>query len=155
MWTWFEQLSQWHWFIFGLLLLIGEALGASGFLLGTAVASLLMGVIVWLASSLLDGGLGWQAQVLMGALLSVTFSILYWRFFRADLQATDRPELNQRTAQLVGRKLVLEKDIQFEGRIQIGDTFWKVVTDKPLLNGEHVEVVSADATTLTLRKLDI
>ena len=81
MWTWFEQLSQWHWFIFGLLLLIGEALGASGFLLGTAVASLLMGVIVWLASSLLDGGLGWQAQVLMGALLSVTFSILYWRFF--------------------------------------------------------------------------
>ena len=45
MWTWFEQLSQWHWFIFGLFLLMGEALGASGFLLGTAIASLLMGVL--------------------------------------------------------------------------------------------------------------
>ncbi len=153
MWTWFEQLSQWHWFIFGLLLLIGEALGASGFLLGTAIASLLMGVIVWITSSAIDGGMGWQAQVLFGAFLSVIFSILYWRFFRADQQATDRPELNQRTAQLVGRKLVMENDIQFEGRIQIGDTFWKVVAEVPLIEGDHVEVISADATTLTLKKL--
>lgn len=155
MWAWFEQLSQWHWFIFGLLLLIGEALGASGFLLGTSIAALLMGVIVWLASSFIDGGMGWQVQVLLGAFFSVTFSVLYWRFFRAEQQVTDRPELNQRTAQLVGRKLVLETDIQFEGRIQIGDTFWKVETDQPLTVGEHVEVISADATTLTLRKLNI
>lgn len=154
MWTWFEQLSQWHWFIFGLFLLMGEALGASGFLLGTAIASLLMGVIVWIVATVSDVGLSWQIQVLVGALLSVTFSILYWRFFRAEQQATDRPNLNHRSAQLVGRKLVLEKDIQFEGRIQIGDTFWKVVTDKPLFMGEPVEVISADATTLTLRKLD-
>ncbi len=154
MWTWFEQLSQWHWFIFGLFLLMGEALGASGFLLGTAIASLLMGVIVWIVATVSDVGLSWQIQVLVGALLSVAFSILYWRFFRAEQQATDRPNLNHRSAQLVGRKLVLEKDIQFEGRIQIGDTFWKVVTDKPLFMGEAVEVISADATTLTLRKLD-
>jgi membrane protein implicated in regulation of membrane protease activity len=155
MWTLFEQLSQWHWFIFGLLLLIGEALGASGFLLGTSVAALLMGVIVSIAASLSETGLGWQVQIILGAFFSVIFSLLYWRFFRAEQQASDRPELNHRTAQLVGRKLVLDKDIPFEGRIQIGDTFWKVVTDTPLNNGEHVEVISADATTLTLRKLDV
>ncbi|MFQ3170309.1 MAG: hypothetical protein ACI9DG_000321 [Oleispira sp.] len=155
MWTWFEQLSQWHWFIFGLLLLAGEALGAAGFLLGTAAAALLTGVIVSLAPLVLEGGLGWQAQILIGATFSIFFSVLYWRFFRADQQVTDRPELNQRTAQLIGRKLVLEKDIQFEGRIQIGDTFWKVVTDMPLSAGNYIEVISADATTLTIKKLDV
>jgi membrane protein implicated in regulation of membrane protease activity len=153
MWEWFEQLSQWHWFIFGLLLLIGEALGASGFLLGTSMAALLMGVIVWIAASITDSGMGWQAQVVLCAVLSVSFSLLYWRFFRADQQASDRPELNHRTAQLVGRKLVLDKDIPFEGRIQIGDTFWKVVSDTPLSKGDQVEVISADATTLTIKKL--
>ena len=153
MWAWFEQLSQWHWFIFGLLLLIGEALGASGFLLGTSIAALLMGVIVWIGASVTEGGMGWQAQIMLCAALSVIFSLLYWRFFRADLQASDRPELNHRTAQLVGRKLVLENKIQFEGRIQIGDTFWKVVSDTPLNEGDHIEVISADATTLTIKKL--
>ena len=153
MWEWFEQLSQWHWFIFGLLLLIGEALGASGFLLGTSMAALLMGVIVWIAASITDSGMGWQAQVVLCAVLSVSFSLLYWRFFRADQQASDRPELNHRTAQLVGRKLVLDKEIPFEGRIQIGDTFWKVVSDTPLSKGDQVEVISADATTLTIKKL--
>lgn len=153
MWEWFEQLSQWHWFIFGLLLLIGEALGASGFLLGTSMAALLMGVIVWIAASITDSGMGWQAQVVLCAVLSVSFSLLYWRFFRADQQVSDRPELNHRTAQLVGRKLVLDKEIPFEGRIQIGDTFWKVVSDTPLSKGDQVEVISADATTLMIKKL--
>lgn len=153
MWAWFEQLSQWHWFIFGLLLLIGEALGAAGFLLGTALASLIMGVIVWIASMVFDTGMGWQAQVVIGAILSTLFSVLYWRFFRADQQASDRPELNHRAAQFIGRKLVLDNDIPFEGRIQIGDTFWKVVSESPLKAGEHIEVVSADATTLTIKKL--
>lgn len=143
MWEWLEQLSQWHWFIFGLLLLVGEALAASGFLLGSAVAALLMGVIVWIAASVTDSGMDWQVQVLLGAALSVIFSLLYWRFFHAD----------QQTAQLVGRKLVLEKDIQFEGRIQIEDTFWKVVTDAPLNAGDHIEVIRADATTLTIQKV--
>ncbi len=97
--------------------------------------------------------MGWQLQVTLGAILSTIFSVLYWRFFRADQQASDRPELNHRTAQLVGRKLVLKNDIPFEGRIQIGDTFWKVVSESPLVAGEHIEVVSADATTLTIKKL--
>ena len=152
MWVWFEQLSQWHWFIFGLLLLIGEALGASGFLLGTSIAALLMGVIVWIAASITDSGMGWQTQVVLCAIFSAIFSLLYWRLFRADQQASDRPELNHRTAQLVGRKLILDKEIPFEGRIQIGDTFWKVVSDTPLSTGDQVEVISADATTLTIKK---
>lgn len=153
MWEWFEQISHWHWFIFGLLLLIGEALGASGFLLGTSMAALLMGIIVWIATSITDGGLGWQTQVVLCAILSVIFSLLYWRFFREDQQASDRPDLNHRTAQLVGRKLILDKDIPFEGRVQIGDTFWKVETDIPLNCGDQVEVISADSTTLTIKKL--
>ena len=37
---WFNTLTQWHWLILGVLLLILEMLGASGFLIGLAVASL-------------------------------------------------------------------------------------------------------------------
>lgn len=147
-WQFFEQLNQWHWFILGLLLLIGEALGASGFLLGTAIAAFITGVL----TAVLGDSLSWQGQILTGAILAVICSVLYWKKFRAEEQKSDRPELNQRTAQFIGRRLVLSQDIEFQGRVQIGDTFWKVTSNEHLKEGEHVVVVSVDATTLTLAR---
>ena len=153
-WLVLEQLSQWHWFILGLVLLIGEALGAAGFLLGAAVGSILTGLVVWVAPGVIDGGLGWKVQFLVGALLSVICSLIYWTKFRASKQENERPELNQRSQQLIGRKLTLKQDVDFEGRIQIGDTFWKVTCDDSLKTGDKVEVIAADVSTLTIKKLD-
>ena len=39
---WFSELTQWHWLTLGVVLLILEIIGASGFLIGLAVASLVL-----------------------------------------------------------------------------------------------------------------
>jgi len=148
MWDVLNNLGYWHWFILGLMLLILEAFGAAGFVLGAAIGSLLTGIIVWIL-----GDPSWEAQIIIGAILATACSIVYWRFFKADLQASDRPDLNQKTAQFIGRKLTLPKDIDFEGRIQIGDTFWKVKSENSLKEGDIVEVVSVDETTLRIEKI--
>jgi membrane protein implicated in regulation of membrane protease activity len=148
MWEQLDQLTHWHWIILGLVLLIAEAFGAAGFVLGASIGCLLTGCIVWLV-----GDMSWEAQVLLAAVLAATCSVLYWRFFQASLQGSDRPELNHRTAQFIGRKLTLKADIDFEGRIQIGDTFWKVKSDTALQSGDAVEVISVDESTLTIAKI--
>jgi len=153
-WQLLDQLTHWHWFILGLLLLIGEAMGAAGFLLGTAIGTLVTGVLVWLSVLISGSAISWEAQVLLAAILSVICSVIYWRFFRAEKQSSDRPELNHRAGQLIGRRLVLEQDIEFQGRIQFGDTFWKVRSEEVLKQGDTVEVTDADLTTLTLSKVD-
>ena len=150
-WLVLEQLSQWHWLILGLILLIGEALGAAGFLLGAAVGCILTGLLVWVAP---ESALGWKTQFLIGTVLSIVCSLVYWRKFRAGSQESERPELNQRSQQLIGRKLTLKQDIDFDGRIQIGDTFWKATCDDSLKMGDKVEVIAADVSTLTIKKLD-
>jgi membrane protein implicated in regulation of membrane protease activity len=148
MWEQLEQFSHWHWVILGLLLLIAEAFGAAGFVLGAAIGSLLTGCIVWLV-----GNMPWEGQFMLWAILAVSCSLLYWRFFQARLQLSDRPDLNHRTAHFIGKKLTLKTDVDFEGRIQIGDTFWKVKSETPLKSGDTVEVISVDSSTLTIEKL--
>ena len=148
MWELLDQLTHWHWIILGLILLITEALGAAGFTLGAAIGSLVTGCIVWAI-----GDVAWESQVMLGTVLATACSVLYWRFFQASLQTSDRPELNHRTAQFIGRKLTLDKDIDFEGRIQIGDTFWKVKSDAALKSGDAIEVISVDESTLTIVKI--
>jgi membrane protein implicated in regulation of membrane protease activity len=148
MWELLDQLTHWHWIILGLMLLITEAFGAAGFTLGAAIGSLVTGCIVWMI-----GHMAWESQVILGTLLATIFSVLYWKFFQASLQVSDRPELNHRTAQFIGRKLTLEIDIDFEGRIQIGDTFWKVKSAEALKSGDAIEVISVDESTLTIQKI--
>lgn len=153
-WQILDQLTHWHWFILGLVLLIGEALGAAGFLLGSSIAVFITGAVVWLAQLVTGQLIGWEMQVLMAALLSVACSVIYWRYFRAEKQSSDRPQLNHRAAQLIGRRLVVEQAIEFQGRIQIGDTFWKVNCEEILQPGDSVEISAADRTELTLTKLE-
>lgn len=148
MWELLDQFSHWHWIILGLILLIAEAFGAAGFVLGASIGCLTTGAIVWLV-----GDMSWESQFILAALLSTVCSVVYWRFFQASLQTSDRPDLNHRTAQFIGKKLTLETDIDFEGRIQIGDTFWKVKSNVSLKTGDAVEVTEVDETTLTLQKL--
>ncbi len=153
MWAWLDQLTMWHWFILGLLLLMGEAFGAAGFLLGAAFGALFTGLLVWVSPILVDGGMGWQGQILSWTFLAVVCSLFYWKKFRADDQEDERPELNHRSAQLIGRKMTLQQDIDFEGRIQFGDTFWKVRCDESLKTGDKIEVMAADVSTLTIKKI--
>ena len=142
-------LTPYHWLVLGLLLLGAEALGAAGFLIGAAVAGLATGAIVGFAP-----GLGAGAQIALFAVLALVLTYLYLKLFRDAQTNSERPLLNQRATRLIGHRFKLDSDVRFgEGRVQIGDTMWKVTADADLPEGADVEVVDVHRMTLTLAPL--
>lgn len=142
--------AGWIWISFGLLLVAGETLGAAGFLLGAALAAILIGAVVLLAPSM-----EWREQVFAFALLSAFFTMVYWKRFRKFNEQTDRPQLNQRLQQMVGTTHVLESPVEDGvGRLKAGDTLWKVHCKQNVLPaGARVRVVGVKGTHLVVEAL--
>ncbi|GGK79194.1 NfeD family protein [Amphritea balenae] len=144
---WFSELTQWHWLTLGVVLLILEIIGASGFLIGLAVASFVLAGI-----AALELIVSWQYQLLCFAALGMIFTVLYWRIFRRFNTQSDEPLMNDRAAQLIGRRLRLDSTLENgQGRVQIGDTFWKVEADDELATGTRIEIYDCEGMTLKVR----
>ena len=93
----FEAMQFWHWIILAIVLIAGEALGASGFLLGAVMAALEVALISYIWPDL-----SWQKQISLFAVLALLCSVWFWYRFKSFNQTTDQPELNDRAAQLIG-----------------------------------------------------
>ena len=146
----FTELTYWHWLILVLLLLGGEAMGASGFLLGAAGAAATLVVL-----NLINDDLSWQMQFSVFGIVTVFLSWRYWQQFRSFNEKTDRPNLNDRAAQLVGRTLTLSKDLQNgEGKEQIGDTFWRLQATSDLKAGAQVEITGTKDRVLQIAEIE-
>lgn len=146
--TLFEAISFWHWIILALLLLGGEALGAAGFMIGISLSALIV-------SALMAIGVihDWQYQFLLFALFSVIASVVFWKFFRIRNETDAAGIINDRAAQLIGRKLKLQNKVENNlGRIQLGDTYWKVTADEDLEEGTQIEIYASEGMTLKIRK---
>ncbi|MBN3561715.1 NfeD family protein [Aliamphritea spongicola] len=144
------ELSPWHWLILGMVLLGFEVLGTAGFLLGIALGALLQAVILFVVPDM-----AWHVQLLIFALSSVIFTLLYWRLFRRFNDRSDQPLLNDRAAQLVGRQLVLAGPIENGlGKIQIGDTLWRAQADANIPAGSKVEIIDSQGMVLVVRQID-
>ena len=140
------SLTVYHWFALGLLLFAAEALGAAGFLLGAAAAALATGIVVWFVPEMAAG-----SQLTLFAIGSVLATYLYFKVFRQAQD--DEPDLsiNQRTASLLGHRFELTDTLETgTGRVQIGDTFWRVECDRPIGAGTRVEVVSTEGMSIRL-----
>ena len=142
-----NTIQPWHWLIIAFLLLGAEALGAGGFLLGSAAAALLIAAALWLAD------ISWAWQMVLFGVFSLIFTIAYWKFFKKLNDQSDHPELNNRASQLIGRIFELEQDLpNAQGRVQIGDTFWKVQASKPLKKGDLVAVTGCHGMVLIIEE---
>lgn len=142
----------WHWVVLAGFLLVLEALGAGGFLLGFAVAGLFvagLGAVVDLA---------WYVQVSVFSVLGAVLSFWYVKRFRGFNAQTDSPLLNHRMAQLIGRQgRVVELLSTGQYKIQVGDTLWRASGESGLdvgrrvtiirLDGDHFEVVTDSNST--------
>lgn len=145
-----EGITYWHWIILALLLLGGEALGAAGFMLGISISALLVAALM--AMGVLDS---WQGQFLIFALFSIIASIVVWKFFKTQNKTDDASVINDRAAQLIGRKLTLQDDVENGlGRVQIGDTYWKVSANVELAAGTKVEVFATEGMVLQIRPVN-
>ena len=132
------------WAVAALLLIAAETMAPGIFLLWLGLAAGVMFFVVWLVP-----GLDPLWQALAFVLLSFASIGIYIRFFKDRGAASDRPLLNKRGEQLVGRVLPLhEAIVNGQGRVKLGDALW-TVEGPDLPTGTQVRVVGA--TSMTLR----
>ena len=141
----FEGLADhWWWLLAAALLGILEIFIPGVFLVWTAIAAGITGLIVAVAPM----PLGYQ----LGIFALLAFAAVYAgrrQYERSPVESSD-PNLNQRTARLIGRTVTVETAIRNgEGRVRIGDSVWNARgPDAPA--GSQVVVVSADGSCLNV-----
>lgn len=142
----FTNITAYHWIALGLILLTAEMLGASGFLLGAAGAAFGMGAILWVMTDMAT-----PVQFVLYAVGATILTIVYFQLFRDAEAKPARPLLNKRAKRLVGHQFKLEDDIELgTAKVQIGDTVWKVESEKPLSKGTLVEVIDTHRMSLKI-----
>lgn len=126
------------WAALTLLLFAAEALVPGAFMLwmGFAAALVFLGV-------LLVPGLPLLVQVIAFVLLSFVSIQVYRQWFKGRDRQSDRPLLNRRAEQLIGRVTTLDQSIVGgRGRIKLDDAYW-IVTGPELPAGIQVRVVGS------------
>ncbi|MCK5335229.1 MAG: NfeD family protein [Gammaproteobacteria bacterium] len=147
---WLTEISAWHWASLGIILLIMEILGTAGFLIGSAIAAFLMAAIISIAPDI-----DWKWQLAIFSSTAIVFSIIYLKRFANFNEDSDQPHLNKRAAQHIGKRYTLnEAIVNGQGRIQVGDTFWKITCDEDLEMATQIEVTGVDGMTLKVKAAD-
>ena len=134
--------AVWYWLIAAATLVLFEMLSPTFFALLLGLAALVVAALVALLN------LCWQALLLIFSGLALVKIARHWR--RSNRQAN---KLNQRSAHYLGRRLELAEALRHhQGKIQIGDTLWKVqFSEEELPARQLVEVVDVQDNCLIIR----
>ena len=140
-----ENISWWHWWLFGIGFFILEILLPGIIFMWFGVAALVMGVVI-----LAFSGIPWEVQLITFSLLSIG-SAIGWRIYQKNNPVvTDNPDLNQRGRQYQGQIITLSTSIQNgTGKARVGDSFW-TVNGPDLEEGSSVKVVGSKGTVLVV-----
>lgn len=142
------ELGPWNWMVLGIILLVLEIVLPGVFLVWIGIGSLIVGVISIFAWE--SGFWTWQTQVLLFLVLSVASAFAGRRLAGPRKDDSDQPLLNRRGDQLIGRTATLAEPIRNgRGRIQLGDTLWRV-SGPDLPAGTRVRVTAVAETELGL-----
>ena len=143
-----SELGPWNWMVLGFLLLAAEIIAPGVFLVWIGIAALIVGAISLAAWGAVFWS--WQVQVLVFLVLSLVSAYLGRKLVASRKDDSDQPLLNRRGVQLIGRTATLTEPIrEGRGRIQRGDTLWRV-SGPDLPAGVRVRVVAAADTDLDL-----
>jgi membrane protein implicated in regulation of membrane protease activity len=140
--------SAWIWLIAGIVLAIAELVVPGVFLIWLGAAALVTGMVALGASLSLPAEFGVFA-------LTAAVSVVTGRIVMARMPIlSDDPLLNERTARLIGRKVVVtEAIVGGEGRVRVGDGIWPATgSDSPA--GATVKIVGADGARLHVEPAD-
>jgi inner membrane protein len=142
----------WHWWALGAVLLVIEIASATQYLLWSGIAALIVGMLKFL-----DPGLDGRLAVFLFGVVAVaaTYAWKRSRLGRADRHTHEN--LNQRSAQYVGRVVLCEEDfVDGRGPVRVDDTRWiaRVTDDSAPRKGDPLRVSGADGAELEVRVAD-
>lgn len=138
-----EHLVYWHWLIFAALLLIMELLTGGGFLFWMGISAAAVAAVLWLVP-----GLSYAVQLLGFAVLALLTAFFWWFYLKKNPIRTDRPTLNRRGEQYIGRIFTLDAPIvNGIGTVRVDDTTWRVrCVDLPA--GAKIRITGVDGVML-------
>jgi membrane protein implicated in regulation of membrane protease activity len=142
--SFFGQLGAWNWLIIAALFGALEIIVPGYLLIWYGLAALFVGVIA------LAVDLTWQIQLLLFAGIGMVLLYLSLRLARQKAPDTDRPHLNERGAQHIGKIYTLVDDTaNGRGKLKVGDSLWSVrLEEGDLPAGAGVEITAVDGITL-------
>lgn len=134
--------SAWIWLIAGVGLAIAELVVPGVFLIWLGIAALVTGLVALVMHPALP------AEFALFA-IAAAVAVIVGRTVMARMPIlSDDPLLNERTARLIGRKVVVtEAIVGGEGRVRVGDGIWPA-TGPDAAAGTMVEVIGADGARL-------
>ncbi len=142
------DMTFWHWFILGGVLLIVEMMVPSTLFLWPGMAAILVGAL-----NLAVPALGWPVAVTIWAALSVVTVAGWTKYRKKNPRPVDDNGLNQRGQQYVGQVFTLTRPLENgKGEIRAGDTVWTVTGAEALPTGVNVRVTGADGARLQVEK---
>ncbi|AKK64817.1 NfeD family protein [Xanthomonas oryzae] len=134
------------WAVLALLLIAAETLVPGAFLLWMGIAAAAVCVLV-----LVLPDIALLVQIVAFVVLSFVSVHVYRTWFRGKGRESDRPLLNRRAEQLIGRRVLLDQAIDDGGgRVKVDDAFW-VVAGPDLPAGTPVRIVGVDGMTLLVQ----
>jgi membrane protein implicated in regulation of membrane protease activity len=139
--------GMWTWWILATALFIAELLLPGVFLVWLGVAAAMVGLINFFVP------MPWQIEVLLFGVFSVgVMAIANPWMKRRQVMQSDRPNLNQRMFDYVGKRYILEQPIrQGRGQLRIEDTYWEIVGPE-LPKGSWVKVTGVDGSRLIVER---
>jgi membrane protein implicated in regulation of membrane protease activity len=139
-----EQAEFWHWWIAGVVLMIVEVFVPGAFFLWLGLAAGVVGLVL-----LVFSGTSWEVQFLIWAVLSVAAVVGSRLYLRRHPIETDRPTLNRRGEQYIGRHFTLEEPmVNGLGKIRVDDSTWKIEGPEELPAGRKIRVIDVEGTVL-------
>lgn len=141
------QIEFWHWMALGVVLAAVETIVPGAFFLWLGIAAIATGLVKLVAPAM-----GWEGQLIVFAVCAVVSTVVWLMIWRRRPIDTDRPELNLRGEQMIGRLVTLDEPmVNGEGSAKIGDTLWKV-RGNDFLRGTRLKIIGVDGTVLLVEK---
>jgi membrane protein implicated in regulation of membrane protease activity len=147
--TFIDQMSYWHWFAFGAILMIVEIVTPTFYFLWIGIAAALVGVL-----KLFVPDLSWQIAIAVFGVMSVVSTVIWSAFNRRGKSTDAASSLNKRAHGYTGRRAVVAEGFRSgRGPILLDDTRWQAISDDgaDLAPGSSVEVTGSDGATLRVK----
>ncbi len=147
--AYFAAAKFWHWWVAGVVLLIVEVSAPGAFFLWLGISAFVTGLILLVLPSM-----GWQYQFLVFALFTVISIVAWRRYLKSKPITTDRPGLNRRGEQYIGRKFTItEPIVNGVGKVHISDTGWKI-EGEDMPEGAKIKVTGTHGTVLKVERVN-
>lgn len=144
-----DQMSYWHWFAFGSLLLIVEIFSPTFYFMWPGIAAVVVGVL-----KLFIPDLSWQIALTVFGVMSVVSTIIWATLYRRGKTKDPASRLNRRTLAFTGRRAVVAEGFRSgRGPVLLDDTRWQAISDdgSDLEPGSAVEITGAEGAILHVR----